>query len=119
MTNDLTIPILITGGSGFLGINLVRHLIRRGFENLTVLDIADFDYPDVKDMIRYIKGDIRDTQTIAGAMANVRCVVHTAAALPLYKAEDIYSTEVEGTKKTMQNAKFKDPKTTPAKNAGD
>jgi nucleoside-diphosphate-sugar epimerase len=104
MTNDFKNHILITGGSGFLGINLVRHLIQKGFENLTVLDIADFDYPDVKDKIRFIKGDIRDTQTIAGAMANVRCVVHTAAALPLYKAEDIHSTEVEGTKKLLAAA---------------
>jgi nucleoside-diphosphate-sugar epimerase len=104
MTNDLTKPILITGGSGFLGINLVRHLIRKGFENLSVLDIADFDYPDVKDKIRYIKGDVRDTSTVAGAMTGVHCVVHTAAALPLYKAEDIYSTEVGGTKNILEAA---------------
>jgi nucleoside-diphosphate-sugar epimerase len=101
MTNDVKIPILITGGSGFLGINLVRHLIRTGFENLTVLDIADFEYPDVKNKIRFIKGDVRDRQAILGAMADTRCVVHTAAALPLYKAEDIYSTEVEGTKNIL------------------
>jgi nucleoside-diphosphate-sugar epimerase len=106
MTNVFKNKVLITGGSGFLGINLVRHLIQKGFENLIVLDIVDFDYPDVKDKIRFIKGDIRDKPTIAGAMADVLCVVHTAAALPLYKAEDIYSTDVEGTKNLLE-ASFK------------
>lgn len=104
MTNDFKIPILITGGSGFLGITLVRHFLRKGFQYLTVLDIADFDYPDVKDKIKFIKGDIRDKKTIEVAMADVRWVVHTAAALPLYKAEDIYSTDVEGTKNLLAEA---------------
>ena len=36
--------VLITGGAGFLGINLVRYLLERGYEVITY-DIADFDYP--------------------------------------------------------------------------
>jgi len=34
--------ILITGGSGFLGINLVHYLIKKGYRNILVLDILDF-----------------------------------------------------------------------------
>jgi len=33
---------LVTGGSGFLGINVIRYLLRRGHEVVS-LDIAPFD----------------------------------------------------------------------------
>ena len=45
--------ILITGGSGFLGINLVRYFFAKGINDIVVLDIADFDYPE-KEKIRFI-----------------------------------------------------------------
>jgi nucleoside-diphosphate-sugar epimerase len=97
-------PILITGGSGFLGINLTRHLVREGFTNIRVLDIADFDYPDVKHLIQFIRGDVRDKQRVARAMSGIHWVVHTAAALPLYEEADIYSTEVDGTRNVLAEA---------------
>ena len=36
---------LITGGAGFLGINMVRYLLARG-HSVVSMDIADFDYPE-------------------------------------------------------------------------
>jgi nucleoside-diphosphate-sugar epimerase len=96
--------VLITGGSGFLGINLVRYLLAKGMKNIIVLDIADFDYTDVKDEVTFMKGDIRDKDSVEKAMAHVNFVIHTAAALPLYKVEDIFSTDVEGTKTLLAAA---------------
>jgi nucleoside-diphosphate-sugar epimerase len=94
---------LITGGAGFLGINLVRYLHQRGHEMVS-LDIADFDYPDMKDKIKIIKGDIRDKATVEEANKDIDIVVHTAAALPLYRPEDIYSTDIEGTRNLLEAA---------------
>jgi nucleoside-diphosphate-sugar epimerase len=83
--------ILITGGAGFLGINLIRYLLNREFTDIRSLDMATFDYPE-RDRIQTILGDIRDRETVRKAVQDVDWVVHAAAALPLYPKEDIYST---------------------------
>ena len=57
---------LVTGGAGFLGINLVRWLLDRGHE-VTSLDIAPFDYDDCKDKVTCVTGDIRDPAAVAKA----------------------------------------------------
>ena len=99
---------LITGGAGFLGINIVRYLHSKGHE-ITSLDIVDFDYPDMRDSsgnykIKIITGDIRDKQKIKEAVAGQDIIVHTAAALPLYTPEDIYSTDIDGTRNLLEAA---------------
>ena len=94
--------VLITGGAGFLGINLIRHLEARGYA-LASLDLEEFDYPE-KDRVEVIKGDIRDKALLDLALEDVDFVVHTAAALPLYSPEDIYTTDVEGTRNVLETA---------------
>jgi nucleoside-diphosphate-sugar epimerase len=94
---------LITGGAGFLGINLVRFLLEKG-NKVTSVDIADFNYDDVKGQVKIISGDIRDPQTVDEAMRGVDIVVHTAAALPLYKKEVIFATDVDGTRNVVDSA---------------
>ena len=91
---------LITGGSGFLGINLIRYLIQRG-ETVVSLDLVPFDYADCKDRVEAITGDIRDRATVDRAMERVNLVVHAAAALPLYSEADIVSTDVGGTREIV------------------
>ncbi len=93
---------LITGGAGFLGINLVRYLLERGHK-VASLDIADFDYPE-SDQVTIIKGDIRDRATVDQAMEGIDIVIHTAAALPLYSEADIFSTDIDGTRNIMDSA---------------
>jgi len=96
--------ILITGGSGFLGINLVRHLLAKGIADIRSLDVAPFDYPE-RERVDVVSGDIRDTRVVAAAMQGVTWVVHTAAALPLYSKQDIFSTDIEGTRNLLAAAK--------------
>jgi len=93
---------LITGGAGFLGVNLVRYLLTRGHEVVS-LDIAPFDYPE-KDRVRIVAGDIRDRAKVAEAMAGVQIVVHCAAALPLYRKEDIFAVDIDGTRNVIDEA---------------
>ena len=59
--------ILILGGAGFLGANLVRRCLNEPDVNITVIDSLDEfcestmdNLRDVEDKIDFIKGDIRD-----------------------------------------------------------
>jgi nucleoside-diphosphate-sugar epimerase len=94
----------ITGGAGFLGINLARHLLAKG-ERVAVYDIATFDYPE-KDKVKVFVGDIRDRSVLEKALrdSGANVVVHTAAALPLYSPGDILSTDIDGTRNVLELA---------------
>lgn len=96
--------IYITGISGFLSINLVRHLLANGYDDIAGIDLVDFDYPE-KGQINFLKGDIRNKDDLRQSMRGADVVVHTAAALPLYTPEEIYSTDIEGTRNVLEQAR--------------
>ncbi|MDJ0629735.1 MAG: NAD-dependent epimerase/dehydratase family protein [Rhodobacter sp.] len=93
---------LITGGAGFLGINLVRYLLDRK-KSVRSLDTAQFAYPEAA-KIDVVQGDIRDVNTARAAMDGIDLVVHCAAALPLYTPDEIRSIDVEGTRQMLAAA---------------
>ncbi|NMC85394.1 MAG: NAD-dependent epimerase/dehydratase family protein [Anaerolineaceae bacterium] len=95
--------IYITGISGFLSINLVRYLLAHGYTDISGIDLVDFDYPE-RDQITFLKGDIRDQEALKKSMAGADIVIHTAAALPLYSPEDIYTTDIVGTRNVLEEA---------------
>jgi len=99
----LTASFLVTGGAGFLGINLIRFLLAKD-QQVTSLDIVPFRHGDVVQEIRMVTGDARDRGTVERAMEGVQVVVHAAAALPLYPARDIFTTNVEGTRTVLDVA---------------
>ncbi|MBN2528710.1 MAG: NAD-dependent epimerase/dehydratase family protein [Deltaproteobacteria bacterium] len=95
---------LVTGGSGFLGINLIRELVRLGHEVIS-LDIEPFTYEDMMHHIEHHVVDIRDRAAVDRYMSQgVDVFMHGAAALPLYKKSDIYSTNVDGTRNVFDAA---------------
>jgi nucleoside-diphosphate-sugar epimerase len=94
--------VFVTGGSGFLGINLIRHLLNRGC-SVVSYDIAPFDYPEA-DKVAGIVGDVRNAEAVLKAMEGCTAAVHCAAALPLYSRDDIYSTDVDGAQNVLASA---------------
>ena len=102
MSNETKQTYLITGAAGFLGINMVRYLLARGHRVISY-DRASFDYAEKNGIIE-ITGDIRDRATLTRALEGVDVVIHAAAALPLYKPEDIYSTDIDGTRNVLDAA---------------
>lgn len=101
--------VLVTGGAGFLGINLIRFLLEKNYE-LVSLDMANFDYPDVNDKIKIVTGDIRNEKDVLDAIDGCEIVIHSAMALPLYEEKEIITTGIDGTKLLLEIAKQKNVK---------
>lgn len=98
--------VLVTGGSGFLGINLVRKLRDKGVDEIRILDIADFDYPEKKESwLNFTLGDVRDAAVVDKVSDGCDVVINAAAALPLYSPEDIRTTEVDGIRNVLASAR--------------
>jgi nucleoside-diphosphate-sugar epimerase len=97
------VRVLVTGGSGVLGVNLIRQLLARG-DTVVSLDREPFDYPERARVIE-IRADIRDREAMARAAAGCEVVVHAAAALPLYPPDEIRSIDVDGTRIVLEAAR--------------
>ncbi len=73
---------LVTGGAGFIGSNLVRHLLARG-ETVRVLDNFSTgrreNLEELADRIEVVEGDLRVDDDVRRAMAGVQYVLHLGA----------------------------------------
>ena len=96
--------VLVTGGSGFLGITLVRHLVKDGYHP-RVLDINDPNDPEIEDEIEFIKGDTRDAPVVSKACQDIDTVFHLAAAvLPARGKRTYTSINAGGTRNLLESA---------------
>lgn len=73
--------VLITGGAGFIGSNLVQRLSDYGGYDITVLDNESLGCPEfITDRVSsYIKGDICDRDTLDLVLPDKDTIVHLAA----------------------------------------
>jgi len=73
--------VLVTGGAGFIGANLVRALSERPGNDIVVLDDLSFGRRSNLDGFdgTFIEGSILDENLLARAMEGVSAVVHLAA----------------------------------------
>src|SRR3984957_1362909 len=70
--------VLVTGGAGYVGSNLVPKLLAAGYR-VTVLDLCIYGdviapHPD----LRIVKGDLRRSADVAAALAGCDAVIHLA-----------------------------------------
>ena len=101
--------ILVTGGAGFIGSNFIRYWLKK-YPNDEILNFDLLTYSgnleNLKEIDNYknyifIKGDIRNPETVDKAMKGVDVVVHFAAEThvdrSLFSASEFVTTNVLGT----------------------
>lgn len=95
---------LITGGTGFTGVNLVAALLARG-DSVRVLmrgnsNAAALDGVDCEKQM----GDVRDPGSVSAALEGCDGVFHLAALVGYWRAtrKEVYSVNAEGTRVVMQ-----------------
>lgn len=76
--------ILVTGATGFIGTYLVKALAAKGHEvvglDLWVPEDGQFRIGQGGDLVRFVRGDVRDPEAVRDAIAGCRAVFHLAAA---------------------------------------
>lgn len=89
--------VLITGGAGFLGWHLGKSLSDQGWQ-VTLADILPLNQNHLPANCRFEIADVRDNALMEQLLTRQNFIVHAAAALPLWKRADIFSTNVDGTR---------------------
>jgi UDP-glucose 4-epimerase len=87
--------VLVTGGAGYIGTELVRKLVKiKEIEEIIVFDNLSRGLYNIflcqnieNDNIRFIQGDILDTRTLQKIIKQVDIVYHLAAKIPNPYAE--------------------------------
>jgi len=100
--------ILITGGSGFLGSNIIKEL--SGAD--TLIEPSEIRVLDIKDytgehQVNFIKGDTRDYETVKKACTGVDAVIHCAAVIDwgTHPENYVFDVNVKGTEHIIQACK--------------
>ncbi|ADJ13971.1 NAD-dependent epimerase/dehydratase family protein [Halalkalicoccus jeotgali] len=101
--------VLITGGTGFLGLHTCQYFADRGWD-VTAYDLKPFNKDDDTAEIGFIEGDVRNENALQEAIqdADADVLVHTAAALPLWDDDEIREVTIEGTRSVLWAAKEAD-----------
>lgn len=76
------LKVLVTGGAGFIGSNLVRSLLERGDEVRVLDDFSSGRRENLQNLsgdIELLEGDVRDPAACADACQGAECVFHQAA----------------------------------------
>ena len=75
--------VLVTGGAGFIGSNIVRRLLREGVADVVVLDnFSSGCRANIEGLnVRVINGDVRDANAVADATRGCDTVFHLAASV--------------------------------------
>lgn len=109
--------ILITGGAGFIGTEIVKQLYDIGDWNISVLDLMakqihgenwknSYLYNQIKDKCHFIHGDVTDLEVVVNSIADNEYIIHLAAETgtgqSMYQINHYNSVNIMGTSNLFQ-----------------
>lgn len=106
--------VLVTGGAGFIGANLVNRLVIEGhnvrvIDNLSTGIAARLARNDSSGMVEFIEADVRDSSAMAKAAIGIDKIYHLAATVgvPLVLADpaECIANNIDGTRSVLAAAK--------------
>ena len=104
--------ILVTGGAGFIGSNLVLKLIDKGYKVVVLDNLSEqihgenpdnsYTYNLIKDKVQFVKGNVNDKKAWDEALTNdIDLVIHLAAETgtgqSMYEVNRYIDTNIGGT----------------------
>lgn len=99
-------PVLVTGGTGFVGSRLVRKLLDRG-ESVRCLVRSSSVLGNLDGLpVEQVRGDLQDAASLIAALRGCRMVYHVAADYRLWSKDpqDLYRNNVDGTRNLLAAA---------------
>lgn len=97
-------PALVTGASGFLGWQVARKLLARGWKVRALVRPGS----RIRDLeVETVNGDLRDLDSLHRAVAGCAVVFHVAADYRLWarNPDEIYQSNVDGTRNLLNAAR--------------
>lgn len=95
--------VLVTGGTGFLGAYIIKHLVENGYPVRAIKRASSkvpFFLPSqIAAKVEWVEADILDVIELDAAMKGVDTIIHSAAMVSFDKKERerLYQTNVDGT----------------------
>jgi nucleoside-diphosphate-sugar epimerase len=95
--------VLVTGGTGFLGSYIIKHLVEKGYRVRAIRRqtaiLPSYIPKEIFDQVEWMEGDILDVISLEEAMEGIDQVIHAAAVVSFLKADRkrMYQVNVGGT----------------------
>lgn len=93
--------IAVTGGTGHLGINLIKELLQQGF--IVKALIRNSSFPIIHENLTWIEGDLNNLTALEKLIDNCTVIIHSASAISLgeKKQDLVYDVNVKGTRNLL------------------
>ena len=73
--------ILVTGGAGFIGSNIAKHLLELGHAPVVLDDLSSGYRQNLIPGVRFVETDVRDGDAVAHAAKGCQVILHLAASV--------------------------------------